>query len=216
MHCNFLINDRDATAEDIERLGETVRARVKAAVGVALEWEIIRLGLPLAGHAIGEALAETLGGMSTAAKRKFEHVAVLMGGWSAEREVSLRSGAACADGTGAVRLSRHAHRCRPRRRRQARRDRSRTPASTRCTGAGARTARCRASSNASAFPIRTPACSPPRSPCTRARAKQVMKAAGVSVSPPTCSSIATRRRCGTRWSRPTWPSRSRRAPASAS
>ena len=26
-----------------------------------------------------------------------EHVAVLMGGWSAEREVSLRSGKACAD-----------------------------------------------------------------------------------------------------------------------
>ena len=60
MHCNFLINDRDATAEDIERLGETVRARVKAASGVALEWEIIRLGLPLAGHVSGEALAETL------------------------------------------------------------------------------------------------------------------------------------------------------------
>ena len=29
-HCNFLINDRDATAEDIETLGETVRARVKS------------------------------------------------------------------------------------------------------------------------------------------------------------------------------------------
>ena len=29
--------------------------------------------------------------------RKFQHVVVLMGGWSAEREVSLRSGAACAD-----------------------------------------------------------------------------------------------------------------------
>jgi D-alanine-D-alanine ligase len=29
--------------------------------------------------------------------RKYAHVAVLMGGWSAEREVSLRSGAACAD-----------------------------------------------------------------------------------------------------------------------
>ena len=29
--------------------------------------------------------------------RKFEHVAVLMGGWSAEREVSLNSGKACAD-----------------------------------------------------------------------------------------------------------------------
>jgi D-alanine-D-alanine ligase len=26
-----------------------------------------------------------------------KHVAVLMGGWSAEREVSLRSGKACAD-----------------------------------------------------------------------------------------------------------------------
>ncbi len=57
MHCNFLINDRDATAEDIERLGETVRARVKAATGVQLEWEIIRLGLPRDGAAIGEALA---------------------------------------------------------------------------------------------------------------------------------------------------------------
>ncbi len=30
-------------------------------------------------------------------KRKYQHVAVLMGGWSAEREVSLNSGAACAD-----------------------------------------------------------------------------------------------------------------------
>src|SRR5258706_60799 len=28
---------------------------------------------------------------------KMKHVAVLMGGWSAEREVSLRSGEACAD-----------------------------------------------------------------------------------------------------------------------
>ena len=32
-----------------------------------------------------------------AAPRKYSHVAVLMGGWSAEREVSLRSGVACAD-----------------------------------------------------------------------------------------------------------------------
>ncbi|MGA7328208.1 MAG: D-alanine--D-alanine ligase [Rhodomicrobium sp.] len=29
-------------------------------------------------------------------KRSYEHVAILMGGWSAEREVSLNSGAACA------------------------------------------------------------------------------------------------------------------------
>ena len=58
MHCNFLINDREASAEDIERLGETVRARVKAARGVSLHWEIIRLGEPREGHATGEALAE--------------------------------------------------------------------------------------------------------------------------------------------------------------
>ncbi|MEZ5816000.1 MAG: UDP-N-acetylmuramate dehydrogenase [Hyphomicrobiaceae bacterium] len=57
LHCNFLINDRGATAEDVERLGETVRARVKATQGVTLEWEIIRVGEPLPGHATGEALA---------------------------------------------------------------------------------------------------------------------------------------------------------------
>jgi UDP-N-acetylmuramate dehydrogenase len=59
MHCNFLINDGGATGEDIERLGENVRARVKERSGVTLQWEIIRLGLPLPGHATGEALAET-------------------------------------------------------------------------------------------------------------------------------------------------------------
>jgi UDP-N-acetylmuramate dehydrogenase len=57
MHCNFLINDANATAEDIERLGETVRARVRASQGVALEWEIIRVGEPLPGHATGAELA---------------------------------------------------------------------------------------------------------------------------------------------------------------
>jgi UDP-N-acetylmuramate dehydrogenase len=58
MHCNFLINDGNASGEDVERLGETVRARVLAATGVALHWEIIRLGQPLDGRPIGEALAE--------------------------------------------------------------------------------------------------------------------------------------------------------------
>ncbi len=58
MHCNFLINEGGATAEDLERLGETVRARVKAHFGVSLQWEIIRLGLPLPGCPTGEALAE--------------------------------------------------------------------------------------------------------------------------------------------------------------
>ncbi|HRD75161.1 MAG TPA: UDP-N-acetylmuramate dehydrogenase [Hyphomicrobiaceae bacterium] len=58
MHCNFLINDKGASGEDIERLGETVRARVKATSGIELEWEIIRLGLPRDGRPTGPALAE--------------------------------------------------------------------------------------------------------------------------------------------------------------
>jgi UDP-N-acetylmuramate dehydrogenase len=58
LHCNFLINDRNAAAEDIERLGEAVRARVKAQSGVMLTWEIIRLGVPRDGRPIGEELAE--------------------------------------------------------------------------------------------------------------------------------------------------------------
>jgi UDP-N-acetylmuramate dehydrogenase len=57
MHCNFLINDRNATAEDIERLGETLRARVKAASGHDLAWEIMRIGVPRDGRPTGEALA---------------------------------------------------------------------------------------------------------------------------------------------------------------
>ncbi len=43
-HCNFLINIGDATAADIENLGEEVRRRVKETSGVDLEWEIKRLG----------------------------------------------------------------------------------------------------------------------------------------------------------------------------
>jgi UDP-N-acetylmuramate dehydrogenase len=58
MHCNFLINDQQASGEDVEKLGETVRARVKAASGITLNWEIIRLGLPRPGRPKGEALAE--------------------------------------------------------------------------------------------------------------------------------------------------------------
>jgi UDP-N-acetylmuramate dehydrogenase len=46
-HCNFLINTGDATAADIEALGEEVRRRVSQSQGVALEWEIKRIGLPL-------------------------------------------------------------------------------------------------------------------------------------------------------------------------
>ncbi|MFZ4689308.1 MAG: UDP-N-acetylmuramate dehydrogenase [Polymorphobacter sp.] len=43
-HTNFLINTGDATSADIEALGDEVRARVLAHSGVALEWEIERVG----------------------------------------------------------------------------------------------------------------------------------------------------------------------------
>ncbi len=46
LHCNFLINLGNATAAEIETLGETVRERVKNTSGVELSWEIKRIGLP--------------------------------------------------------------------------------------------------------------------------------------------------------------------------
>lgn len=45
LHCNFLINTGDATAGDLEELGEDVRARVMATSDVTLEWEIRRIGV---------------------------------------------------------------------------------------------------------------------------------------------------------------------------
>jgi UDP-N-acetylmuramate dehydrogenase len=45
LHCNFLINRGNATGADIENLGEEVRRRVKETSGVALDWEIVRLGI---------------------------------------------------------------------------------------------------------------------------------------------------------------------------
>ena len=46
LHANFLINTGEATAADIEGLGEDVRAAVKAKHGIELEWEIKRIGRP--------------------------------------------------------------------------------------------------------------------------------------------------------------------------
>ncbi len=43
-HCNFLINTGDASAADLENLGEEVRSRVLESSGVKLEWEIRRIG----------------------------------------------------------------------------------------------------------------------------------------------------------------------------
>ena len=45
MHCNFLINTGQATASDLEALGEEVRRRVMETSAVALEWEIRRVGV---------------------------------------------------------------------------------------------------------------------------------------------------------------------------
>jgi len=46
LHSNFLINTGEASAADLEGLGEAVRADVKAKFGVELEWEIKRIGRP--------------------------------------------------------------------------------------------------------------------------------------------------------------------------
>lgn len=48
-HCNFLINVADATAADLESLGEEVRRRVFESSGVTLHWEIRRIGVPKEG-----------------------------------------------------------------------------------------------------------------------------------------------------------------------
>jgi len=73
-HCNFMINTGNATANDLETLGQKVQALVQQNSGVELEWEIKRVGKP-----------------------KSKRIAVLLGGMGAEREVSLNSGKACAD-----------------------------------------------------------------------------------------------------------------------
>ena len=48
MHSNFLINTGGASATDLEELGEIVRKRVLQSQGITLEWEIMRVGEPLA------------------------------------------------------------------------------------------------------------------------------------------------------------------------
>jgi len=49
LHCNFLINTGNATAADLEGLGEDVRRRVFDQSGIALEWEIKIIGAAPAG-----------------------------------------------------------------------------------------------------------------------------------------------------------------------
>ncbi|MEM7597804.1 MAG: UDP-N-acetylmuramate dehydrogenase [Pseudomonadota bacterium] len=45
-HSNFMINTGDATAADLENLGEEVRKRVFQNSGIELHWEIMRVGEP--------------------------------------------------------------------------------------------------------------------------------------------------------------------------
>lgn len=47
MHPNFLLNTGNATAADLESLGEMVRRRVREASGIDLQWEVIRVGDPV-------------------------------------------------------------------------------------------------------------------------------------------------------------------------
>ncbi len=44
IHCNFIINSSNATATDIEKLGEYIKAKVKYNSGIDLQWEIRRIG----------------------------------------------------------------------------------------------------------------------------------------------------------------------------
>lgn len=43
-HCNFMINSADASAADLEALGEEIRSRVADKYGITLRWEIRRIG----------------------------------------------------------------------------------------------------------------------------------------------------------------------------
>ena len=117
-------------------------------------------------------------------------VAVLKGGRSLERQVSLRSGARVEDALRAARPRGRADRRRPGPRRPAAASCARTSRSSRCTAAAARTARCRSCSSCSAS--RTPA--PARRPAS---------AAWTRSSPSTsCATPGCRRPTSTRSARP--------------
>lgn len=44
-HCNFLINSNNATAEDIENLGELIIEKVREKTSITLKWEVRRIGV---------------------------------------------------------------------------------------------------------------------------------------------------------------------------
>lgn len=44
-HCNFLVNGNNATARDIEDLGDEIIKRVRSNTGITLEWEVKKVGI---------------------------------------------------------------------------------------------------------------------------------------------------------------------------
>ena len=110
-----------------------------------------------------------------------KHVAVLMGGWSAEREVSLRSGKACADA-----LDRLGYRV-------TAIDAGRDVAAALTTanpdvalnvlhGRPGEDGTLQGVLEILAFPTLIPACSHRRLPCTRATPRRIFRAAGIPVA----------------------------------
>ena len=116
-HANFILNKAHATAREIEQLIELVRAAVMARHGVWLEPEVRIIGDQAAAdegrihqiqthrpqtnkpqtHKTRPATADKAAGASRRTEYQavdFGRVAVLMGGRSAEREISLASGRA--------------------------------------------------------------------------------------------------------------------------
>mgnify|MGYP001802574740 CR=1 FL=1 len=58
-HPNFQTNADNATAADLEQLGELVRKKVFQSGGIELEWEVIRIGEPGSEPAAGDTKAST-------------------------------------------------------------------------------------------------------------------------------------------------------------
>lgn len=44
-HCNFIVNNGNATAADIEELGNLAQSKVEEMTGIKLQWEIKRIGI---------------------------------------------------------------------------------------------------------------------------------------------------------------------------
>lgn len=82
-HANFIINTGEATAAEIEQLLTLVQDEVEKASGIRLVAEV---------HIVGDEISTSV------SSDDFGKVAVLMGGQSAEREVSLNSGQAVLAG----------------------------------------------------------------------------------------------------------------------